>query len=1414
MSNSEISLSGSAKRKTRIASEQQRLQNRQARYERAFRRSGTGFRIWWLKLLGRMTTVVKTITNTSPTRRRRSLASAGGLRTQFSAAYESLEPKLLLTADITGIDLGTYNDSLGVDTATTNTLRPTLSGTKDINETVTLTYKDSSGTQRTQSTNAVGENWSIKLDYDIAGFVPGAVHLNNTYVTANINQDEVKLILDDNPPDVAITSDVIGIANGDVTFTFTFDEPVTDFESGDITPTGGVAGTFTAVSTKVYTLEVTPNPGATEITVDVATEAATDAAGNKSAANSATVAVDTVAPALEITDDRDGVTNGPVTFKFTFTEPVTGFFPNDIQIIGGSKGDFRRTDVDGAEYTLYVVPFVNSDAPITVTVNADVAFDAAKNGNDGPVNATQDVDTIRPSVTITDPTAGTKANISNILVTPVLFEIEFKEAVEGFTESDVIVSGGLIDQFLGGGSGYTVTVIPDSNSLSPITVSIAAGVAEDVNGNTNTAAAQLTKAVDTVAPTVTITDNKFGTANGPVTFTFKFSEDVGDSFTVGDVQLSPNVLAVPGTFTKLNDTVYTLVVIPNADQMGTLTVTVPVGAAVDLAGNDNVEKSVTQAFDTMAPFLESVLSNKDPMVATNGPVTFTFKFSEPVLGFSSGDVIVTGGTKSTFSGSGKVYSLVVNPTLNSTADITINVPANAAVDAGGTGNKAQTDTIFEPVVQKVDTKKPTVVITDNVPGTANSNAPVTFTFQFSEKVTGFDASDVTVTGGTKGASVVQDPSDLTKYTLVVTPNANSLTPITVRIAENRLKDLAGNNNDATVTVTQTVDTVVPTLVITDNKPGIANGPVTFTFTFSENVFGFTSDLADMTVTGGTPGALTGGGRSYSMIVTPPINSVTPIIVKVLADAATDLAGNKTTAASVTQEVDTVAPTVLITDSVDSIVTPKTNGQDTFTFTFSEPVTGFTSSDIVVTGGTKGTFAGSGALYTLVVTPFAESTTDITVAVAAGVANDLAGNLNKAALTNTQGVDTKKPTVSISDNKAGTTNGPVVYTFVFSETVSGFEVGDVVVTGGTKGTLQPPVLPNIGYTLIVTPNENSTTPINVSVPAGVATDPVGNLNTSAVAAAQLVDTVRPVLTITDNKPGITNGPVTFTFKFSENVTGFTTDDVKINGDPLPAGFTKSALTGSGQLYSMTITPPAGSTDSFEVSVADNMASDAATNGNVGASVSQEVDRKAPTPTITSTAGDQLEKVTVATGPVTFRFEFDETVTGFTSDDIVITNGTRSSFSAFPNSDGKIYELLVFPNANTDGILKVSVAANAAFDNAQNGSVAASFQHTLSTKIPSVVITDNKTGTVTAATGDITYTFTFSEEVVDFDENDIAVTNGTKVAFEVVSAKVYRLVVAPATGIGQLTVEIAAGSFEDLDGNLNAVLTRRVKSLFNP
>jgi len=378
--------------------------------------------------------------------------------------------------------------------------------------------------------------------------------------------------------------------------------------------------------------------------------------------------------------------------------------------------------------------------------------------------------------------------------------------------------------------------------------------------------------------------------------------------------------------------------------------------------------------------------------------------------------------------------------------------------------------------------------------------------------TGAAAGD-TVTlfsGTTRVGSELLDPSDISAgfVDIVADPlGADGVKTLTATIT-----DAVGNVSASSAALALTIDRTAPTLAITDDVPGTATGPVTFTFTFSEPVTGFTAE--DIVVAGGTKGTFTevSGGLVYSLIVTPTPDTDGQITVDVPAGAAVDVAGTANLAAPQAVQPYTLAvpPSLTITDNVAGTAT----GPITYTFTFSEPVTGFTADDITVTGAAKGAFATVNAsTYTLVVNPPANATGTIGVSVPAGAATDLSGNaslgpVNAAA----QPFDTAAPTLTITDNVAGTATGPITYTFTFSEPVTDFTADDIAVTGGaTKGAFSGS---GSTYTLVVNPPADATGTIGVSVAAGAATDLAGNPNTAASAEPQPFDTAVPVVTIAD------------------------------------------------------------------------------------------------------------------------------------------------------------------------------------------------------------------------------------------------------------------------------------------------------------
>jgi hypothetical protein len=88
--------------------------------------------------------------------------------------------------------------------------------------------------------------------------------------------------------------------------------------------------------------------------------------------------IDKTRPTVAITSTASpSTTTSPIPLTFTFSENVTGFAANDVMLAGGTLDGFSGS---GANYTASVTP--TAAGTVTVNVAANVAQDAATNGND------------------------------------------------------------------------------------------------------------------------------------------------------------------------------------------------------------------------------------------------------------------------------------------------------------------------------------------------------------------------------------------------------------------------------------------------------------------------------------------------------------------------------------------------------------------------------------------------------------------------------------------------------------------------------------------------------------------------------------------------------------------------------------------------------------------------------------------------------------------------------------------------------------------------------------------------------------------------------------------------------------------------------------------------------------------------
>ncbi|SFK28934.1 Ig-like domain-containing protein, partial [Celeribacter neptunius] len=219
-----------------------------------------------------------------------------------------------------------------------------------------------------------------------------------------------------------------------------------------------------------------------------------------------------------------------------------------------------------------------------------------------------------------------------------------------------------------------------------------------------------------------------------------------------------------------------------------------------------------------------------------------------------------------------------------------------------------------------------------------------------------------------------------------------------------------------------------------------------------------------------------------------------VTVDIAGGVAQDAAGNGNTAATQFSIVyDQSGPSTSLASSVSG---PTNTSPIPVTVSFTEAVTGFTAADLTVSGGTVSNFAGSGSSYSFDLTPLGDGT--VTVDIAGGVAQDTAGNGNTAATQFSIASDQTTPGLTISGMPESFLPGETfTVSFNFAESVNGFDLSDVSVSGASKGALEGGPQ---SFTMSISPD--GTANVTVSVAAGAATDAAGNLSAAASATARI------------------------------------------------------------------------------------------------------------------------------------------------------------------------------------------------------------------------------------------------------------------------------------------------------------------------
>ncbi len=211
---------------------------------------------------------------------------------------------------------------------------------------------------------------------------------------------------------------------------------------------------------------------------------------------------------------------------------------------------------------------------------------------------------------------------------------------------------------------------------------------------------------------------------------------------------------------------------------------------------------------------------------------------------------------------------------NSLVRYTLTMQANQVSNSEGDCVAAGILLTFNPS----DTIPPTVTIDETMGQTDPTKvSPILFTAVFSEAVTGFTASGVTISGtaGATTATITPVGTDGTTYTVAISGMSDDGTVI-VSLPAGAAEDLVGNPSVASTSTHNTVNYAgIPLLVTVNQAAGQADpttlSPIHFTVVFSKAVSGFlASDITfGGTVLGNLVATITdsGDGMTFDVAVT-------------------------------------------------------------------------------------------------------------------------------------------------------------------------------------------------------------------------------------------------------------------------------------------------------------------------------------------------------------------------------------------------------------------------------------------------------------------------------------------------------------------------------------------------------------------
>ena len=1215
------------------------------------------------------------------------------------------------------------------------------------------------------------------------------------YTNGNTKARTFSVQADLDAPTITITSGDPGPVNGAFPIQLTSSEPVRGLGLSDIEVSNGKASDLSAGNIRngygtMWTATVTPARSG-RVTVSVPAGSVQDAVDRGNAEVTPLVRLaDLDAPTVLRIATAAGTSmpvRGPFGIVVSFSEPVRGLALDDFSVENGTASALSGSQAD---YTATITP--KADGQVGVKLRAKAAKDAAGNGSEESASLTVAADLI-PGVVITAATGPVSG--------PFTITLKFTEAVSGLELTDIRVNdNGTASSLKGSGDTWTATITPARSGK--VTVNFDADEVQDGTGNGNTAALPLVREADLDRSSASLTGPTSAQA-GPFKVRVVFNEDVIGLATADFAAVNGSVTAV----TAVNPTpagyarTYDVDVAPSAS--GSVKVTLAANGAQDDAGNGNLEAEFTVQADLDALTATIVLPDLSPARAVKGPFTLTVNFSKPVTGLTAADFQIGNGNVASptpvkpSDGYAATWTATVTPAAS--GNVTVSVRANAVQDRTAKGNEAA-----DQVAIRADFVAPTVsrIV---VPG-ETATGPFDITVEFSEAV-GIAplATFIQVTNGAASDLRTGETPYAAAVTVTITPADSGKVKGTVGQSDGAFWDEALNQNTAEASFTAQAD--LPPTVTLSGPSSAVNGPFPVKIEFNEDVTGLAASEID--VTNGSVTGLVGEGAKYTATVKPAKNG--NVTINVPQGAAVDSLGSgNTVSATLTVRADLHAPTVQLGYSA----TLPVKGVFRVSIRFSEPVTELTSAGINVENGTftvaEDPDDTDDTRFFALVTPDSDGRVALTIL--SGAVRDLVGNSNEGTVTLSVIADLS-PTVKLS---SAVTNpvGDFQVSVAFSESVTGFEAGDLSVSGGTVVGVTGS---GASYTATIRPGPSLN--VTISLPAGVVKDVSGNANVRA-----------DPLTVTLNRENVLigtitgpEGPVAGAFNVEvifnsilSSASEFSLSSIEVgNGaaSDLSPPFVRFGPNGF-IVYRFTVTPASSGKVTVDLP-ANRVQLGNGDRWNVKAKQFQVLADLDP-PVVRLRLPDGVPK----RGTARFAVEItvSEEVTGLDlsatdNSDLKVANGAHSAITW---TDATTASVTV--TATADGFVNISVPVGAVTDHVGHKNTD---EHVLLVPVdvaPSVLIT---TSAVEPVNSDESFnaTVTFSEVVTGFELSDLTVLRGRALSMTG-SGSTYSVVIEPA-GVERgcldqrrcgpwnaITIQVPAGAAQDKTGNKNSEASLQV------